>query len=277
MSHPDELEKVEDPLRLFWLTTDAIEHHKKQIDRLAEIRSRSIAALHASGYSYRDLAEVLGISAPRVGQLVSSNEPPILEILKSWVSIERNMSLIAEASSADDEPDLSYSKALKIIRQSPRFDDGALSDLKKLRILRNQVVHGRYDATVEDAEFATDKTIYLNALLHLVLSDVTSDRRVDTISSSLVETRIARLERQCLDLAKKETAAREKEKQFRADAAKKLSRASSSRQQSQQATAARAAARRDKEADEWRRRAEKFASDRMRKEAELKRAKSKLR
>jgi len=55
--------------------------HQTQIDQLAEIRARAAAALYFQGTSYKELAETLGFSAPRIGQLIKSNDQPPWRLL----------------------------------------------------------------------------------------------------------------------------------------------------------------------------------------------------
>lgn len=70
----EDLDKVDDPLELFRLASDAIAERQALIERLAGIRARAVADLHARGSTYRQLSVLLGISTPRVGQLVRLGE-----------------------------------------------------------------------------------------------------------------------------------------------------------------------------------------------------------
>jgi len=167
MISPEDLNSVEDPLELFQLASTAIGEHQDAIDRLAEIRARSVAALHARGYSYKELADILGLSAPRVGQLVSANDVIAVQIIKAWAAIEGT---IADVTGS---PEASYGRGfmdtMRILNQSSQFDDDAARDLKRLRNLRNAVAHGQ-GVSLEEAEKITDKAVYLNALVRVILS-----------------------------------------------------------------------------------------------------------
>jgi DNA-directed RNA polymerase specialized sigma24 family protein len=71
----EDLDEVDDPLELFRLASEAVAERQALIVRLASIRARAVADLHARGSSYRELSALLGISAPRVGQLVNTASP----------------------------------------------------------------------------------------------------------------------------------------------------------------------------------------------------------
>ena len=171
MVSQEDLDSIEDPLELFRLASAAIGEHQDAIDRLAEIRARSVAALHARGYSYKELSGILGMSAPRVGQLVSANDVIAIEIIRAWAAIEQT---IADMTGS---PEASYGRGfietLKSLSQSNNFDATAARDLQRLRDLRNSVAHGGA-VSLEEAEKITDKAIYLNALVRVALSGARS-------------------------------------------------------------------------------------------------------
>jgi transcriptional regulator with XRE-family HTH domain len=183
----EDLNSIEDPLELFRLASAAIGEHQDAIDRLAEIRARSVAALHARGYSYKELSQILGMSAPRVGQLVGANDAIAIEIIKAWAAIEQT---IADVTGS---PEASYGRGfmetLEILNQSNRFDENASRDLQHLRNLRNAMAHGQA-VTLEEAERITDKAVYLNALVRVVLSGL---RSIDTLEE-WTTTSLRRLE-----------------------------------------------------------------------------------
>lgn len=166
-----DLDTVDDPLELFRLASTAINRHQEAIDHLAEIRARAMAALHARGYSYKELADTLGLSAPRVGQLVSGNDASAVEIIKAWAAIERT---VTEILGDDAAYGRGLRDTLKTLRQTDRFSDDAARDLEHLRQMRNAVVHGRQIVSPEEASDMADKAIYLNALIRVALSDVPS-------------------------------------------------------------------------------------------------------
>jgi len=166
----EDLDSIDDPLALFQLATDAISQRRDEIDRLAEIRARSIAAMYARGTSYKEIASTLGLSTPRVGQLVSSNDAAAIEILKAWAAIESTMSDFPSPPGARNRN--IYQDALRVLRKSKRFGEAALRDLDYVRSVRNAVVHGRGPLDIEEAELVTDKAIYLNSLMRVILHDL---------------------------------------------------------------------------------------------------------
>jgi uncharacterized protein YutE (UPF0331/DUF86 family) len=169
---PEDLDSIEDPLELFRLSSIAISHHQEAIDRLADIRARSMAALHARGSSYKELARTLGLSTPRVGQLVTANDAAAIEVLKAWAAIEQTMADIA--ASTDVTRRSVYRDALQTLRQSKQFSEAAARDLDDLRQLRNAVVHGRQNVSPEEAARMADKAIYLNALMRVISTELQS-------------------------------------------------------------------------------------------------------
>jgi transcriptional regulator with XRE-family HTH domain len=175
----NDLDTVEDPLVLFRLASTAINRHQEAIDHLADVRSRAMAALHARGYSYKELADTLGLSAPRVGQLVSGNDASAIGIIKAWAAIEQTVTEILGDEAAYGR---GFRDTLNILRKTDRFGDDAVRDLEHLRQLRNAVVHGRQDLSPEEAGVMADKAIYLNALIRVILSDSPSPDGLSTWS-----------------------------------------------------------------------------------------------
>jgi uncharacterized protein YutE (UPF0331/DUF86 family) len=166
---PEDLDSIEDPLELFKRSSEAISQHQEAIDQLADIRAHSIAALYVRGASYKELANTLDLSTPRVGQLVSTNDAAAIEVLKAWAAIEQTlMDLIGSPVARQSL----YNDALQILRRSKRFDKAASRDLAYLRQIRNAIVHGRQSVTVEDAERIADKALYLEPLMRTILFDL---------------------------------------------------------------------------------------------------------
>jgi transcriptional regulator with XRE-family HTH domain len=167
----EDLELIDDPLELFRLASAAIAERQAEIDRLATIRMRSLAALYATGISYRELATALGMSAPRVSQLVGSNEEESMEVLKAWVAVEKTLNDIAKALGLEQNGS-AYSDVRSILAGSGGLDSNALSDLDELRGARNALTHNRLDISRQDAERLTSKAIYLNAALTRALGRI---------------------------------------------------------------------------------------------------------
>ena len=70
LNAPGDLFKINDPLEIFRVTTRMITEQRAALDKTAAIRARAVTALYARGYTYKDLAKLLDLSAPRVGELV---------------------------------------------------------------------------------------------------------------------------------------------------------------------------------------------------------------
>ncbi|WP_194906253.1 sigma-70 family RNA polymerase sigma factor [Catenulispora rubra] len=165
----DDLHDIDDPLELFQKATDGISQLQTEIDQLAEIRSRSLAELYVRGKSYRDLAQMLGMSAPRVSQLVSANDAASMHVIKAWAKLESTIADVAGLSQRSPARAPAYHRALEALRDSGRFDEHALRALEDLRRARNMLVHGQRDVSVEEAEKLVDSAIYLNALMQVIL------------------------------------------------------------------------------------------------------------
>jgi transcriptional regulator with XRE-family HTH domain len=170
MATVEDLELVDDPFELFKLSTAAITERQAEIDKLATIRMRSLAALYANGISYRELANMLGMTGGRVNQLVNSNEAASLQVLKAWVAVEKTMTEIGRAAGLKQSVP-TYQRVRKILFRSRYIDQAALNDLDELRRTRNAVTHGSWDVSEEEASRLADKAIYLNALLTLALGE----------------------------------------------------------------------------------------------------------
>lgn len=165
----DDLHDVDDPLELFQKATEGISRLQAEIDQLAEIRSRSLAELYVRGKSYRDLAQMLGMSAPRVNQLVSANDAASMHVIRAWAKLESTIADVAGHNQHSPARAPAYHRALEVLRKSGRFDDQALRALEELRRSRNMLVHGQLDLSVEEADKLVESAIYLNALMQVIL------------------------------------------------------------------------------------------------------------
>lgn len=162
----DDLLAIDDPLALFKLSTQAIGEYQDAIDTFAEIRARAVGALYSQGYTYKDLGALLGMSAPRVGQIVNSNDVAALEVLKAWNSIE---SLFPDIIGllAPGRPVRNPFDALNIIRSSKTLDRDVILALEDLRKARNELVHGKISVTTDQANVLVDKAIFVRASIIL--------------------------------------------------------------------------------------------------------------
>lgn len=280
MTAPEEFTDVEDPLQLFWLATAEIERHQEYVDHLAEMRSRAIAALYASGYSYRDLARELGVSAPRANQLVSGNHVEVLEVLNAWAAIEKHIAYLVEALTGETtkSPSVPVAPGLlgDVLRHFPWLDEEALRDLNEIRDFRNRLVHGVADVDVEQADVIADKAIRLNALLSLAASDARKMKGVRSISTKLYEDRVNRLSRQLSDLLKKEAEAHSRAAKLSSEAQRARAGIARTTSQTQRASKERTAQRKEKDSAEWRKRASSLRGSATRKETELVKARQAL-
>jgi serine/threonine protein kinase/uncharacterized protein YutE (UPF0331/DUF86 family) len=168
-----DLESVDDPLELFRLASEAILQRQTDIDRLAEIRTRAVAALHAQGLSNRDIARLVGVSPPRVSQLVSANDAATIAVFRAWSAIEQTMADLLGISDLQRSVN-TYHRARQILINSEHFDKTAIADLDELRATRNAIVHGKWDISEREAERLVDKAAYLKALITLVASQVSA-------------------------------------------------------------------------------------------------------
>ena len=239
-----DLYSVEDPVTLFALSTDAINERQESIDEFALVRARAIAALYAQGYSYRELATSLGISAPRVGQLVGANDTAELAVLKAWVGIERQLQEVLRRE--DISPAGSTTEAaIEVLRHSGSFDQQALVDLDAVRHLRNHLVHGRTTVSEDAAETTLDKAIHVNALLTLWLHD--QSERHHSLDTSTAEparlrqegnelTTVVVIQRRIAQLRKDEAAVRKQLNAAHMAVAKGRSEAAKKRHQASKTT-----------------------------------------
>jgi len=240
MATLEELRAIEDPRLLFLLATEAINERQEDVDEIAAIRAGAIAALYAQGYSYRAMADTLGVSAPRVGQLVAASDAAPIEVLRSWFAIEERLEEIArlapEAQATQRRS--SYSTAIRVLASSGRIDEEMLRELDSIRQLRNHLIHGRAEISDETADNVIDKAIRINAILTLWLGD--ERERLGTTSSPLTSspharrrsvTSIAQAEQKLAQLAKDEAALRKRVSDASSAAAKARATASTKRQQ----------------------------------------------
>lgn len=280
MTAPREFIDIEDPLQLFWIATTEIERHQEYVDNMAEMRSRAIAALYASGYSYRDLAKELGVSAPRVNQLVSGNRAEVLEVVNAWAAIEKHIAYLVEAVTgeavAQATVPVERSLLARILRDFPWIDEQALQDLEEIRSFRNQIVHGIAEVDVEKANAVADKAIRLSALLSLAASEAKGMKGRPAISGKIFEDRVDRLSRQLSDLRKKEADARSRAARISEQAQRARASITRTTSQAQRASKERIAQRKEKDAAEWLKRAASLSGSVAKKEADLSKARRSL-
>jgi len=167
----EELEAIDDPIELFRLASEAIVQRQTDIDRLADIRMRAAAALYANGTSYRDLAKLLDLSAPRLSNLVSGTESSALEVMKAWSAVELKISDWA-ISHGLELSDINYDVLRQILLRSSYFNAETIVEMDHLKAARNAIMHGRMDIAEDEAERLTDDAIHINARLVLALEEI---------------------------------------------------------------------------------------------------------
>ncbi|MGI9098056.1 MAG: sigma factor-like helix-turn-helix DNA-binding protein [Solirubrobacteraceae bacterium] len=69
---PEELSAIADPAERARLATELLAEHQSLVIRLAQIRRQAVAELRASGLSYAQVAERLGVTRGRIAQLKTS-------------------------------------------------------------------------------------------------------------------------------------------------------------------------------------------------------------
>jgi hypothetical protein len=205
---PSDLYNTEDPLELFRLTTQALDEYRAVIDQMAEIRARAVAALYSRGYSYKDLASQLQLSAPRIGQLVSSNDSAELKVFKSWANIE---SLLTELISTLDPADarrldmngstISDAATLELLATNELFSAEALSDLRLIRRTRNNLVHGREKIDEIAAQALATKAMHIQALLNSAIAENRHGAAISRNDSTIATVAVTNTNWETLDAA----------------------------------------------------------------------------
>lgn len=72
----DRLEQVEDPLATIRAVGDFFAALDHELERVAEVRLRAVAALRQQGWSYDRIAAATGLSKGRVAQLARDRRQP---------------------------------------------------------------------------------------------------------------------------------------------------------------------------------------------------------
>lgn len=164
------LRKITDPRELYKAATVAMEEQQAVVETIALIRSRALAAMHAQGVTYKDLGQLVGLSTPRVGQLIGSNEAAVIEMFRAWSALERLLDQIATPEGTvprnlSDVP----GRAVAVLRDSGQVDQDTLRDIEFVYRIRNHLVHGFQPVDTDVIEEAIDRVIYLNARLIVLL------------------------------------------------------------------------------------------------------------
>jgi uncharacterized protein YutE (UPF0331/DUF86 family) len=171
MKVQSELDRMDDPLEIFRTTTRLIVEQQAILDKTAAIRARAVKALYARGHTYKDLAALLELSAPRVGQLVGSSEEAAVVVLRAWAEIELQLAKVA--GSRANNAKSAYRIATAALADSGKFGHEALEEIKQLYSTRNKLVHARGDVSPQDAERIAQRALYLQALLQVFVTEWT--------------------------------------------------------------------------------------------------------
>jgi len=241
MTRLDDLYAIEDPRRLFLKATEAINQHQEDVDEIAAIRAGAIAALYAQGYSYKELAETLGMSAPRVGQLVTASGEAAIKVLRSWFVIERRLEEVARIAKPSmdsrSQPRI-YSAAINALVESGRIEPQIICDLDSIREIRNHLVHGRAQIATETAEDILDTAVHLNAMLTIWINDeraklgaTATQKSAGLTPRSRSLSSVDQAHQKLARLAKDESTLRKRLSDANAAAAKARATASTKRQQ----------------------------------------------
>jgi transcriptional regulator with XRE-family HTH domain len=252
---------IDDPVDLFELATAAVTGHQLEVDRLADLRARAVAALVARGYSYRELANVLDLSAPRIGQIVSGNKPEHLELIRAWAAIER---AVADLVISDmRRPTLDQRSLLVLLNSSRAFDEAAVRDLQRLRDMRNRVLHGALEPSPEDVQWAVDRAAELEELAQVAAGEVRASRLVSH------ENRIKSLRRERARIESERLSASTKASALRREAARLRASHRSRMPDSQKAQRERDAARKEQDAARWEKKADRAVTALAAKERQI--------
>lgn len=133
------------------------------------MRARAVTALYARGYTYKQLAGLLGLSAPRVGQLVGSTDEAAMLVLRAWAEVERLLAQIADL--VGDSKGSTFRSAVAALMRSDRFGPEAIADLERINRQRNELVHAQVSLSLHEATVTAEKALYLSALLQVFLTE----------------------------------------------------------------------------------------------------------
>jgi hypothetical protein len=136
---PDDVRAIADPYERFRAATSEIERYRRAITELGAIRARAASVLHASGLPYREIGKKLGLSTPRVAQLVTSSEAEA-RLLRVSTMIELELASLAMRLG------LAVSTTRPVATLSALYEAGWLarneySELRRLRNIRNRIAH----------------------------------------------------------------------------------------------------------------------------------------
>lgn len=174
--------EIRDPLERFAAATQRIDGLQEQSQALQEIRSMAAAELHASGMSYREVGDVLGLSTQRVGQMVTSTKGPSL-LVRAWGELERKLSEVgsyAEVATTQRSP----ARLIDALVESGDLATEQAEALHRLRVARNEAAHSKRPFEDPEIEHLLDEAISLSAELEQVL-----EKARDAKSAAFTEER----------------------------------------------------------------------------------------
>jgi hypothetical protein len=137
------------------------------MEQLGEIRALAVAEMHSRGQSYKRLADDLSLSAPRVGQLVSSADEASLSVIRAWIRIETAMKdlLLAAGRSVPDSQVVR--QAIDMLARSGRFSREFMADISYFRQLRSGILHGGQSIGAMESQRIVSRSEYIAAAIQL--------------------------------------------------------------------------------------------------------------
>lgn len=161
----EEIRSLTDPLSRYRSATDELARLQGAIQELNDIRASAMTELHAGGRSYREIAELTGVSPQRVAQLITAAAPSdTARVARAWTLIEARL---VELASLVEVP-ISRRRGHALISalwESAQVSDEEASVLHEAFDLRNAVVHLGTAVSHEEFSRALDAVTSLTASL----------------------------------------------------------------------------------------------------------------
>jgi ribosomal protein L37AE/L43A len=168
---PDDNRRLEspDPAERLVAASRLISRLDQVSRELQHARAMAAAELHARGWSYREVGELIGVSAQRVGQMVGRVEGAS-QLIHAWAELDRKLRILAQVSGIALSG-VSPARLIAELHRAGTLEEDERDTLATVLDARNRGVHVGQVPSDEEVESLLDEVIPLSAKLEMRLQN----------------------------------------------------------------------------------------------------------